>query len=157
MQEGEVVLARLNAAFSGQQHDLVVGSRLNVSPNRKEWIEGLLAKGLDQINARDLDLLVFRAISTVGGVSTFKYALARFLSVMIEAPAYAHMATSDAHMILPKLDHAAFQDWPEAERRAILEALELWADRRLIAATSESYDPEAKAILEWVNARRHLI
>lgn len=157
MQESEVVLARLNAAFSGQRHDLALGSRGNVSPNRKAWIEDLLAKGLDQLSAHDLDLLVFRAISTVGGVATFKYALARFLSVMIEAPAYGDIATSDAHMILPKLEHAAFQDWPKAERRAILEALELWADRRLIAATSEGYDPEAKAILEWVNARRHLI
>lgn len=155
MQEGEVVLARLNAAFSGQRHDLDLAR--NVSPNRKEWIEGLLAKGLDQLDAQDLDLLVFRAISTVGGASTFKYALARFLSVMIVQPAYADIATSDAHMILPKLDHAKFQDWPKAERQAILEALELWADRRLIAATSEGYDPEAKDILEWVNARRHLI
>jgi hypothetical protein len=157
VQEGEVVLARLNAAFSGQQHDMVVGGQGNVAPNRKDWIAGLLAKGLDQLNAQDLDLLVFRAISTVGGVATFKFALARFLSVMIEAPAYGNVATSDAHMILPKLEHARFEDWPAAERQAILEALELWADRRLITATSQGYDPEAKDILEWVNARRHLL
>lgn len=157
MQEGEVVLSRLNSAFSGQPHDIVGGERGNVSPNRKEWIEGLLARGMDQLSGADLDLLVFRAISTVGGVPTFKFALARFLSVMIQAPAYRETATSDAHIILPKLDHAGFELWPKAERRAILEALELWADRRLIEATSEGYDPEAKAILEWVEARRHLI
>ncbi|WP_296595050.1 hypothetical protein [Phenylobacterium sp.] len=155
MQEGEIVLARLNAAFSGQRHDLAIGR--NVSPDRTEWIEGLLAKGMDRLDGHDIDLLVFRAISTVGGVATFKFALARFLSVMIQAPAYSSMTTSDAHMILPKLEHAAFETWPKEERRAILEALELWADRRIIEATSEGYDPEAKAMLEWVEARRHLI
>ena len=154
MQESEVVLARLNAAFSAQEHDI---TQDNVAPDRRTWVEGLLAKGLDQLSAQDLDLLVFRAISTVGGAPTFKFALARFLSVMIEAPAYTDMATSDAHVILPKLTHARFEEWPQAERQAILEALELWADRRLIAATSQGYDPEAKDILEWVNARRHLM
>lgn len=154
MQEPEVVLARLGAAFAELTHDL---DPATVARDRRSWVEGLVRRGLDRLSPADLDLLVFRAISTVGGLRTFKYALSRFLGVMIEAPGYGSSATSDAYVILPKLDHAGFADWPQAQRRAILEALELWADRRVIAATSQGRDPEAKAILEWVNARRHLL
>ncbi len=116
-------------------------------------MEGLITRGLDQISPAELDLLVFRAISTVGGQATFKYALSRFLGVMIEAPGYAARATSDAYVILPKLEHAAFEAWPDDQRRAILEALELWADRRLIA---DKADPEARDIRDWVLARAAL-
>jgi hypothetical protein len=153
MQEPEVVVARLGGAFADQPHEL---SAEAVAPDRRAWVEGLLAGGME-LSPQDLDLLVFRAISTVGGVATFKFALSRFLGVMIEAPAYTDAATSDAYVILPKLDHARFAEWPPEQRRAILDALELWADRRIIAATSLGDDPEAKAILAWVEARRHLI
>lgn len=151
MQEPEVVVARLGEAFADQPHDLRADT---VAPDRRPWVEALEARGMDRLSPQDLDLLVFRAISTAGGVPTFKYALSRFLGVMIEAPAYADAATSDAYVILPKLDHAAFADWPPRQRRAILDALELWADRRIIAATSLGDDPEAKAILDWVAAQR---
>jgi hypothetical protein len=151
MQEPEVAVARLGGAFADQPHDLSPDA---VTRDRRDWVEGLLARGMDRLSPDDLDLLVFRAISTVGSVATFKFALSRFLAVMIEAPAYADRATSDAYVILPKLDHAKFEAWPEVQRRAILEALELWADRRIIAATSQGHDPEAKAILDWVEARR---
>lgn len=150
MQEPEVVVARLGGAFADQPHDLSVDA---VTRDRRDWVEGLLARGMD-LSAQDLDLLVFRAISTVGTVATFKFALSRFLGVMIEAPAYAEAATSDAYVILPKLDHARFAEWSTEQRRAILDALELWADRRIITATSQGHDPEAKAILDWVAAQR---
>lgn len=151
MQEPEVVIARLGGAFADQPHDLSPDS---VTRDRRDWVEGLLARGMDRLSPQDLDLLVFRAISTVGSVATFQFALSRFLAVMIEAPAYADQATSDAYVILPKLDHARFAEWPETQRRAILDALELWADRRIIAATSQGHDPEAKALLTWVAAQR---
>jgi hypothetical protein len=153
VQEPEVVLARLGAAFGDQPHDLRLQGRSNVAPDRREWIAKLLAEGLDRLSAEDLDLLVFRAISTVGGAPTFKFALSRFLAVMLLEPAYGARATSDAFVILPKLDHARFDAWPAEERRAILEALELWAERRLEA---DQTDSGASDIREWVNARRQL-
>ncbi len=151
MHEPEVVLARLRVAFGGQPHDLSQVDAANVAPDRRAWVAGLLAGGLDRLSAEDLDLLVFRAISTVGGTATFKFALSRFLAVMLLAPAYAASAVSDAFVILPKLDHARFEAWPIAERQAILDALELWSGRRLAA---DPADEGALAFRDWVGARR---
>ncbi|RAK66459.1 hypothetical protein [Phenylobacterium kunshanense] len=153
MQEPEVVLARLGAAFGDQPHDLRLHGRVNVAPDRREWIEGLLAAGMDRLSPADLDMLVYRAISTVGGTPTFKFALSRFLAVMLLEPAFGAGAVSDAFVILPKLDHARFEAWPEEERRAILEALELWAERRL---TADPADVPAAALRTWVETRRDI-
>lgn len=153
MQEPEVVLARLGAAFGDQPHDLRLHGRVNVAPDRREWIEGLLSAGLDRLSPTDLDLLVYRAISTVGGTPTFKYALSRFLAVMLLEPAFGAGATSDAFVILPKLDHARFDTWAPEERRAILEALELWAERRLSADPADAGAADLRA---WVEARRDI-
>lgn len=154
MQEPEVILSRLSAAFGDQPHDLRLEGRINVAPDRRDWVEGLLAGGLDRLSPEDLDLLVYRAISTVGGTPTFKFALSRFLAVMLLAPAYGAGAVSDAFVILSKLDHARFETWPPEERRAILEALELWAARRLDA---DPTDDSAADLRAWVEARRHLV
>jgi hypothetical protein len=151
VQEPEVVIARLGAAFADQDHDLVVEGEIKAAPDRRTWVEQLLQAGFDRISPADLDLLVFRAISTVGGVPTFKFALSRFLGVMIMAPRYGDRSSSDSYVILPKLDHAQFWEWPVEQRRAIVDALELWADRRLLA---EPADREAEDIQAWVNAHR---
>ncbi len=152
-------MAVLDAAFAHQHHDMWTGERINASPLRQDEVRALRKRDLDRLTLNDLDQLVFKSVSTIGGVPTFKFFYGRFLSAVIRA----HDAcVSDSYVVLPKLEAADFDQWPDAEKAAVLDAMDIWATQRLafdaVGQDSESPpdlpDEQALEIREWVNARR---
>lgn len=134
------------------------GCEINASPLRTDKVEALRKRDLNALKPAELDWLVAKSMTTIGGVPTFKFFLWRFLVAMLGGfvgPA------SDAQVVLPRLEEAAFDQWPAEQQTAILEGLRLWAEQRIARDdadddadwTYDSPDAEALEIMDWVNAR----
>lgn len=134
-----------------------LGSDINASPLRNDKILALRKRDLDALDADELDWLVAKSMTTIGGVPTFKFFLSRFLVAMLGA---ASVPFSDAHVILPRLKDAGFGQWPADQQSAILAGLRLWAAQRLARDANDteadwdydSRDAGAVEIMDWVNA-----
>jgi hypothetical protein len=72
----------------------------------------------------DIDLVAFRAMTTLGGPETFKWILPHLLERSVASPNYGWMVVSE--VLAEKLDHAGFDAWPEAQRRSAYEMLRTW-------------------------------
>lgn len=92
----------------------------------------------------DIDLVAFRAMTTLGGPETFKWILPHFLDRSAARPGHGWLLGSET---LPhKLDHAAFDAWPAEQRQAALRMIGAW----LAARPPYDEDPELR---EWLRAR----
>ncbi|GAA0638953.1 hypothetical protein [Brevundimonas lenta] len=105
-------------------------------------IARMLATAPEAWSDEDVDLVAFRAITTIGGLETFKWILPHFLRRTAAAP--------DRWMLEPdilseKLDHAGFGAWPEAQRAAVLGLL-----RNVVAVVAAG---DAGTLTAWLDAR----
>jgi hypothetical protein len=92
-------------------------------------------------SAADIDLVAFRAMTTLGGPETFKWILPHFLERSVASPLHGWLIESE--VLAEKLDYAGFDAWPEAERRAAHEMLRAWL------ATRPPYEDDV-ALREWL-------
>jgi len=92
----------------------------------------------------DIDLVAFRAVTTLGGPETFKWILPHFLERSVASPNYGWMVVSE--VLAEKLDHAGFDAWPEAQRRSAYEMLRTWL------AVRPAYQEDAE-LRAWMGRR----
>ena len=92
----------------------------------------------------DIDLVAFRAMTTLGGPETFKWILPHFLERSVASPNYGWMVVSE--VLAQKLDHAGFDAWPEAQRRSAYEMLRTWL------AVRPAYEEDAE-LRAWMGRR----
>ena len=92
----------------------------------------------------DIDLVAFRSMTTLGGPETFKWILPHFLERSAANPQHGWMIESE--VLAEKLDHAGFDAWPEAQRRATHELLRAWL------ATRPPYERDAE-LRVWLGGR----
>lgn len=138
------VLDALTTAFGGQEHDLWDAHGFNAAQTRHDRLRQIRDQGVANLTGDDLDWLVCKSMTTVGGVPTLKFFLPRFLTMALSDAAGDWIAGPE--IILARLDTAGFDGWPKAQRAAILEALAAWTER-------EEGDAWVAAG-EWVRLRR---
>lgn len=143
-------LAKLDALdrlFAAADHDLWIGDDFNVAPTRIAETKAIRAKGVDQLDDGDLDYVMFKCMTTMGGVATFKFFLPRFIRAVLANPFYGW--TSEAHVLMNKLRTAGFEAWSLSERATTADALEVLAQTYILIDESEETgpDPDARALL----------
>ncbi|MEM7171314.1 MAG: hypothetical protein AAF530_14170 [Pseudomonadota bacterium] len=77
--EEKACVLDLWAAFGAVRHDLWTDEGDNVAYTRVEFLSELKKTGLDDLDIVSLDQLLFKAMTTMGGVDTLKFVLPRFL------------------------------------------------------------------------------
>ena len=92
----------------------------------------------------DIDLVAFRAMTTLGGPETFKWILPQFLERSIASPDHGWMIVSE--VLADKLDRAGFDAWPEAQRKSAHEMLRAWL------AVRSAYEEDAE-LRAWLGRR----
>jgi hypothetical protein len=144
------VVQALDRAFRGERHDIFQGGQINAAPTRHDDLRRMFASGRT-LTAQDLDWLVSKAMTTVGGPATLKFALPGFLAAVVGGGRQG--AASDSHVVLPKLEQAAFASWPRDQQAAIRAALALWADQRALALAVDEWavDPGLDELRGWLD------
>lgn len=101
----------------------------------------------------DIDIVMSRAQTTIGGPETFKWILPAFLDRTLANPARGWMTDSD--ILVSKLDYARFDNWPADEQRAALVMLNNWASAwSRLYLDDVTYDADEDAVLSnWLRAR----
>ncbi len=89
----------------------------------------------------DIDLVAFRAMTTLGGPETFKWILPHFLERSAANPLHGWMMVSE--VLAAKLDDAGFETWPVAQQEAAVELLTEW----LATRAPEEDDSDLKTLL----------
>lgn len=91
----------------------------------RDDIENLRSRGLRELTANHLSYYSFKAITTIGTVSDWKYFLPRICELIATVPFPKDVET----VLAGKLEHANFADWPPHERAAVEQYLHaLWDD-----------------------------
>ena len=125
----------------------------NVRASRAEdvvRVRRMLATDSASWSSRDIDLVAWRAMTTIGGVETFKWILPVFLRRSTDDLIYGW--TVEAATLAHKLDYAAFDEWPDDQRRSALTLLKDWLEAQ--KARFEGYNPEDDAVLDrWIEGR----
>jgi hypothetical protein len=116
----------LSVAFESVHHDLWEGNALNVAPTRIEKTRELRSKGVQHFTDRDLDYVMFKTMTTMGGEASFKFFLPRFLNSVLAYPSNLGWA-SGSHVLLSKCKKIEFESWTALERGSIFDALEAFA------------------------------
>ena len=119
----------LQAAFTGVEHDLWIGNEFNVAPTRIDEAKGLRAKGFAAWTDRDLDYVMFKCMTTMGGEATFKFILPRFLTAVSRHPNYGW--TSQSHVLNSKLENVDVSKLTPKEALAVSKALVAYARTRV--------------------------
>lgn len=104
----------------------------------------MLASRPTEWSDEDIDLVAFRAMTTLGGSETFKWILPHFLERSAANPQYGWMIVSE--VLADKLDYAGFDSWPEPQRKAAQEILRAWL------ATRPPYEDDAE-LRAWLGRR----
>lgn len=104
----------------------------------------MLSTPSDDWSDADVDLVAFRAMTTLGGPETFKWILPQFLERSIASPDHGWMIVSE--VLADKLDRAGFDAWPEAQRKSALEMLRAWL------AVRSAYEEDAE-LRAWLGRR----
>lgn len=116
-----------------------------------ERIARMLATHPSGWSDEDIDIVMSRAQTTIGGPETFKWILPAFLERSVENPAHGWMTISA--VLADKLDRARFDNWPPDQRKAALALLSDWLDAQSRPHDC-TYDPEDDAELSaWLKAR----
>ena len=119
----------------------------NIDAARREdriRVARMLATRPADWSEEDIDLVIFRAMTTLGGPETFKWILPYFLERSVASPFHGWMLVSD--VLAGKLDDAGFDTWPEAQRMAAHEMLRAWL------ATRPPYEDDAE-LRAWLGRR----
>jgi len=120
----------------------------------QERVARMLATDPSEWADEDVDVVMAHAQTTLGGPETFKWVLPAFLDRFIENPEHGWMTISS--VLAEKLDHAGFDEWPHAQRAAILEMLAKWLTAQATLFPDDpTHDPtEENAVLRrWFEAR----
>jgi len=117
-------IEQLGVAFRGVKHGLWTGGRINAAPSRHDKIAELREKSEGAWSAEEIDWLYFKAATTVGDDETVKYVFVRFVEILLRD---AIVGSVSAGILASKLDYAHFETWPDAQRKAVLNALEALA------------------------------
>lgn len=105
----------------------------------------LHTKPLATLNAEDLSLFTFRAMTTVGDANDFRHFLPRILELL------PNDFLVDPEVVLGKLQYAGWLDWPVDEVQALrsyLYSLWAWARRKPL----DPLQPEDPEIGQWLCA-----
>lgn len=123
-------------------------------PEDSDRVRRMLATTASDWTDDDIDLVMSRAQTTLGGPETFKWVLPAWLKRSSENPCKGWMTVSD--VLAEKLDRAGFDSWPEAQQKAVLPMLIVW----LKAQDTASPDDPAPAGTDdhagfraWLEAR----
>ncbi len=122
----ECATADLAGLLHGVQHDLWKGEVLNVAPTRIAKTKELRKKGVENFTAEDLDFVMFKVMTTMGGEASFKFFLPRFLRSVLTFPDCLGWVTV-SHVLLSKLELLDLDSWKKSETVALLTALEAFA------------------------------
>jgi hypothetical protein len=88
-------------------------------------ISKLLAIPLKVLSLENLDKYLWKAMTTWGEVEDFKHFLPRILELT------PTIDDSDVFIIGSKLEYAHFDNWPELERKAVTDFLQIWWNQEL--------------------------
>lgn len=146
----EAVVRALEAAFAGITHDLWVEEGFNVAPTRLEEAQRIRAKGIDNLTPAEIDYVMFKSITTMGGVGTFKYLLPRFLRAVLSG--FLDAGAVDTRVLLGKLEIAEFASWPAQQRKATASALRHLAERLILLDLDEPGEGDEWTLREWAQA-----
>lgn len=92
----------------------------------------------------DIDLVLFRATTTIGSEKIVPRILSEFLRRVILQPyGYGWMTSGD--VVRQKLEASRFPIWPEADREAVL---------ALLPAYIASPDTDSEGLADWLEAFR---
>ena len=140
--------------MGGVEHDLWVGDHFNVAPARLEKTKAIKAKGFTAMTPRELDYVMFKCMTTMGGPDTFKALLPRFVRALAASPREGW--TADARVLLGKLKMADFDLWPRRQRAAAAAAIEHLAAYLLELDRCDREEPDAdnQALLDWAKSVR---
>ncbi len=103
----------------------------------------------------DIDIVMFRAQTTIGGPETFKWILPAFLDRTLAGETWGWM--TDTEILVNKLDHAGFDTWPTDQRETARFMLIGWLARRSAysAEGDDTSDPgDDLALRKWLEARK---
>ncbi|PZT99593.1 MAG: hypothetical protein DI624_05095 [Brevundimonas sp.] len=93
---------------------------------------------------RDVDLLLFRAATTIDSDKIIPRVLPEFLRRVIREP-YGDGWITLGEMVRLKLETSGFTTWPEADREAVL---------ALLPAYISTPDTDSESLAEWLDAFR---
>src|SRR5690606_563507 len=103
-------------------------------------VRRLRAKGVASWTDRDLDYVMFKSMTTMGGERTFKFVLPRFLAAASRHPDYGW--TSQSHVLKSKLEMIGAASLTADQARAMSDALTAYA--RLEWAFARESDSSAE-------------
>lgn len=118
-----------------------------------ERIDRMLAANPENWSDEDVDVVMSRAQTTIGGPETFKWILPAFLDRCLANPKRGWM--TDSNDLVSKLDYAHFDNWPADQQRAALAMLNNWANawsRLHVGDITDSADDDA-VLRNWLKAR----
>ncbi len=115
------LVTQLDLAFSTATHDFWRGEDYHVAPSRREFAEDIRNKDLDDLSDLELNLLMFRVMTTMGGPDTLKFLLPRFYAAYFANPMFGW--TSEPFVVKGKLERAGFDVWTEDQKTSALQAL----------------------------------
>ncbi len=113
-------------------------------PEDRIRVARMLSTSSNDWSDADIDLVAFRAMTTLGGPETFKWILPHFLERSAVNPQHGWMIVSE--VLADKLGHAGFDAWPEAQRKAAQEMVRAWL------AARPPYEDDAE-LRTWVSQR----
>ena len=115
-------------------------------------IRRMLAADSADWSDEDVNIVMSRAQTTIGGPETFKWILPVWLGRSAADPSYGWMTVSE--VLADKLDRAGFDNWPVAQCAAILPLLSDWLHAQETAFPDAPYAPEGDAVFrDWLTAR----
>jgi len=152
--DNRATLEALERVLAKVEHDLWIGDDLNVAPTRVKEAKAIRNKGMDRLDDQDIDYVMFKCMTTMGGVNTFKFLLPRFIRAVLANPFYGW--TSEAHVLLNKLKTADFEAWPGPERAAAAEALEVLAQTFILIEEDGVTGPNGatRELLAWARSAK---
>jgi hypothetical protein len=86
----------------------------------------LRKRGVQNLTAEDLDFVMFKVMTTMGGEASFRFFLPRFLRSVLTFPDFLGWVTG-SHVLLSKVELLDLDSWKKSERMALLSALEAFA------------------------------
>ena len=102
----------------------------------------------------DINVVMSRAQTTIGGPETFKWVLPSFLIRSAAAPSYGWNTVPE--VLADKLDYAGFDSWQADQREAILDMLIEWLESDSIFGADDpvgTADAQV-ALRAWLTRRR---
>ena len=96
----------------------------------RERVARMLAGDASEWSDEDINLVMSRAQTTLGGPETFKWILPAFLIRSVANPDRGWITCSS--VLADKFDRAGFDTWPEGQRSATLAMVSDWLDAQAV-------------------------